>query len=148
VRNSCEAERREQSTREGELARNEAGERVRVRVRRCSKGSWGAWAGDVDGDLGVRARWSTVVHGEGELIGRSHGTARGAGTWRERLGVLTKWAREAETEERRAGEQATDTDNLVPLDRGREIGRERARGKKPPLSGGTGARVRGPAGLD
>ena len=38
--------------------------------------------------------------------------------------MLTKRAREAETEERRAGEQATDTDNLVPLDRGREIGGE------------------------
>jgi hypothetical protein len=32
---------------------------------RGSKGSWGAWAGNVDGDLDVRARWSTVVHGEG-----------------------------------------------------------------------------------
>jgi hypothetical protein len=32
---------------------------------RCSKGSWGAWAGDVVRDLGVRACWSTAVSGEG-----------------------------------------------------------------------------------
>jgi hypothetical protein len=36
---------------------------------RCSKRSWGAWAGDVAGDLDVRARvracWSTAGHGEG-----------------------------------------------------------------------------------
>jgi hypothetical protein len=34
---------------------------------RCSKGSWGAWAGDVAEDLRVRAHWSTTVHGEGEI---------------------------------------------------------------------------------
>jgi hypothetical protein len=53
-RDSGEAERREQSTREGELARNEAGERVRVRAvlkrelgcvsRRHGRGSWCACA--------------------------------------------------------------------------------------------------------
>jgi hypothetical protein len=33
---------------------------------RCSKKSWGAWVGDVAGDLGVRACcWSTAGHGEG-----------------------------------------------------------------------------------
>jgi hypothetical protein len=32
----------------------------------CSKGSWGAWAGDVVGVLGVRAHWSTAAHEEGE----------------------------------------------------------------------------------
>jgi hypothetical protein len=28
---------------------------------RCSKGCWGAWAGDVAEDLGVQARWSMAV---------------------------------------------------------------------------------------
>jgi hypothetical protein len=32
---------------------------------RCSKGSWGAWAGDVARDLSMHARWSMAVHGEG-----------------------------------------------------------------------------------
>jgi hypothetical protein len=36
---------------------------------RCSKRSWGAWAGDVAGDLDVRARvracWFTAGRGEG-----------------------------------------------------------------------------------
>jgi hypothetical protein len=32
---------------------------------RCSKGSWGAWAGDMVGVLGMRAHWSMIVHGEG-----------------------------------------------------------------------------------
>jgi hypothetical protein len=32
---------------------------------RCSKGYWGAWAGDVAEDLGMRARWSKAVRGEG-----------------------------------------------------------------------------------
>ena len=32
---------------------------------RCSKGSWGAWAGDMAGDLGVRACWSMAVREEG-----------------------------------------------------------------------------------
>jgi hypothetical protein len=47
---------------------------------RCSKMSWGAWAGDVAGDLGVRAQvrvfWSTAGAGKAELTGRSHGTAK------------------------------------------------------------------------
>jgi hypothetical protein len=47
---------------------------------RYSKRSWGAWAGDVAGDLVVRARvherWSTVGAGKAELIGWSHGAAR------------------------------------------------------------------------
>jgi hypothetical protein len=42
--------------------------------------SWGAWAGDVAGDLGVRAQvrvfWSTAGAGKAELTGRSHGTAK------------------------------------------------------------------------
>jgi hypothetical protein len=32
---------------------------------RCSKGRWGTWAGDVAGVLGVCARWSMTVCGEG-----------------------------------------------------------------------------------
>jgi hypothetical protein len=32
---------------------------------RCSKVSWVAWAGDVAGDLGVRAHWSMAVRREG-----------------------------------------------------------------------------------
>jgi hypothetical protein len=32
---------------------------------RCSKGSWGAWVSDVARDLGVRARGSMAVRGEG-----------------------------------------------------------------------------------
>jgi hypothetical protein len=32
---------------------------------RCSKGSWGPWARDMARVLGVRARWSMAVRGEG-----------------------------------------------------------------------------------
>jgi hypothetical protein len=46
---------------------------------RCSKGSWGAWAGDVVGVFGVRARWSTVVCG---LHGAARGSERVEGTVR------------------------------------------------------------------
>jgi hypothetical protein len=46
---------------------------------RCSKGSWGAWAGDVAGVFGVRARWSTVVCG---LHGAARGSERVEGTLR------------------------------------------------------------------
>jgi hypothetical protein len=53
VRVSDEAERRGQSAREGELARNGAGKRVRVRA--VLKRELGAWAGDVAGDPSVRA---------------------------------------------------------------------------------------------
>jgi hypothetical protein len=59
-----------------------------------------------------------------------------AGAWRERLGVLTKWAHEAEIEEGRVDEQVTSVDNPVPLSRGRKRGRESVRGKKLPLTGG------------
>jgi|UPI000842B00C hypothetical protein len=72
-------------------ASGESGARERVGLRgmrqgsecgcgRCSKGSWGAWAGDVGGDLGVHARWSTAVRGEG-------GADRAAPRRRERAGV-------------------------------------------------------------
>jgi hypothetical protein len=48
--------------------------------------------------------------------------------------TLTKRAREAETEEGRAGEQVTSADNPAPPSRGRV---RRARGeRKPPLTGG------------
>jgi hypothetical protein len=75
----------------------------------------------VAGDLGVRARWSTTVRGEGEtnrVVPRcSEGEqARGG----KRFIALTKRAREAETERGRAGEQATGADNPAPLGRGRE----------------------------
>jgi hypothetical protein len=63
ARNSGERERREQSMREGELARSEVGQRVRGWA--VLKRELGAWAGDVVGVLGVRARWSTAVHEEG-----------------------------------------------------------------------------------
>jgi hypothetical protein len=47
---------------------------------RCSKRCWGAWVGDVAGDLGVRARvracWSTTGVGKAEQTGRSHGVER------------------------------------------------------------------------
>jgi hypothetical protein len=71
---------------------------------------------------------------------------------RERLGVLTGWAREAERERGRAGEgnwrrQASPTEQ-------RGGGEESARARKPPLVGGAhlsgdaGARAWGLAGLD
>jgi hypothetical protein len=49
--------------REGELARNEAGKRVRVRA--VLKRELGAWAGDVARDLGMHAHWSATICGEG-----------------------------------------------------------------------------------
>jgi hypothetical protein len=45
---------------------------------RCSKGSWGVWAGDVAGVLGVRARWSTAVCRKGGADSGPHGAARGS----------------------------------------------------------------------
>jgi hypothetical protein len=45
---------------------------------RCSKGRWGAWAGNVAGVLGMRARWSTAVRGEGGSDRGVHGVARGS----------------------------------------------------------------------
>jgi hypothetical protein len=62
----------------GEAVRN--GTRERVRARAVLKKELGAWAGDVAGDLGGRARvracWSMADTGKAELTGRSHGTAR------------------------------------------------------------------------
>jgi hypothetical protein len=94
------------------------------RCERCSKRSWGAWAGDVARDLGVRAQvracWSTVGRGEGraELTGGSHGAARGNGRGGKRFSALTKRAREAERE-RSARARATGADRVAPLGRGR-----------------------------
>jgi hypothetical protein len=94
---------------------------------RCSKETWGVWAGDVVGDLGVHARWSTVVRGEGRTYRAvpqcSEGERVRGG---KRFIALTKQSREAETERGGASEQATDVDNLAPLGRGRES----ARGKE------------------
>jgi hypothetical protein len=79
-----------------------------------------------------------LVHGgaRGRRSSQGGPTAQreGAGARRERLGVLTKRACEAETE-KGAQARATITDNPTPL--GRERERERARGRKPPLTGGT-----------
>jgi hypothetical protein len=51
-----------------------------VWARAVLKKELGAWAGDMAGDLGVRARvracWSTVGAGKAELTGRFHGAAR------------------------------------------------------------------------
>jgi hypothetical protein len=70
---------------------------------RCSKGSWGAWAGDMARVLGMRARWSMVVHGEGGVNTevpqcRERERARG-----EQLIAMTSRARKAERERGHAG---------------------------------------------
>jgi hypothetical protein len=62
----------------GSLASASGGGRARERVslremrqerengcERCSKGSWGAWAGNMAMVLGVCAHWYTTVRGEG-----------------------------------------------------------------------------------
>jgi hypothetical protein len=74
---------------------------------RCSKGSWGAWAGNVVGDLDVRARWSTAVCGEGgadRAAPRRSKGERACGGGGARLIALTRRAYEAETERRHVGE--------------------------------------------
>jgi hypothetical protein len=47
---------------------------------RCSKGSWGARAGDVARDLGVRATGPRRFVGKAKLTGRSHSAVRGRGS--------------------------------------------------------------------
>jgi hypothetical protein len=93
---------------------------------RCSKGSWGAWAGDVAEDVDVRVCWSTAVRGEGRadraVPRRSEGER---GRTAKRFIVLTGWAREAEME-KGARARAIGADRTVPLGKGRG-GRERAR---------------------
>jgi hypothetical protein len=57
------------------------------------------------GDLGVRARWSMVLRGEGGANRAVPKRSKGkTGTQRERLGVLADWVREAEREHGRTGE--------------------------------------------
>jgi hypothetical protein len=136
--NSGECERREQSAREGELARNEEGERVRVRA--VLKRDLGC--------MGRRRGWGSrcgcvLVHGGswGRQSWQGGPTAQlgKTGVWRKRFIALMKWARKAETEEGRAGEQATGADNPAPLGRGRA---RKARGeRKPPLTGGANCQV-------
>jgi hypothetical protein len=72
----------------------------------CSKRSWGAWAGVVAGDLGVRARVraSGPRRGTGkvELTGGSHSAARG----NERSGETVQRADEAGPRGREGEERA------------------------------------------
>jgi hypothetical protein len=91
---------------------------------RCSKRSWGAWAGDVAGDLGVRARvracWSTAGCGEG-------GADRGV-PWRSER-------------ERVRGETVRRADEAGS--RGREGEEHTGEGNRRRQSGPTGQRERG-----
>jgi hypothetical protein len=110
---------------------------------RCSKGSWGVWAGDVVGVLGVRARWSMVVHGDGRSDRGSYGVETRSG----RAGGMAPCADEAGPRgrermwaRRRRRQAPTDRPHWV------EGGGESARGRKPPLTGG--AHLSGGAGLD
>jgi hypothetical protein len=124
ARNSGEAEQREQSAREGKLARNGVGERVRVRAglkrelgcvgRRRGQGSRCACALVHDGLRGRRSWQGSPTAQRG-----------GAGAQRERLGVLTKRVCEAEIERGGRSEQATGADNPAPVGKGRGRG-ERA----------------------
>jgi hypothetical protein len=84
-----------------------------VRVRAVLKRELGAWAGNVAGDPGERARlracWSTAGSGEGGADRGSHGAEREEGG-------------------------TTGADRVAPLGRGRGGGG--ARGEKLPLTGG------------
>jgi hypothetical protein len=98
----------------------------------------------------VRTRWSTTGVRKVELTRQVHGVERVKGTRGATARRLANRARETEREGERAGE-VTGTDRLVPL--GSEREREGAREGELPLTGGvrllggTGARVRGLAGL-
>jgi hypothetical protein len=88
----------------------------------------------VDGDLKGRARWSTMVRGEGRA---DRAVPRHSERERARWGngsTLTRRAREVDRE-RGAWARATGADRAAPLGRGRRGGS--ARGEKPPLTGGT-----------
>jgi hypothetical protein len=77
-RNSVEVERREQSARVGELAQNEAGEGVRVRVvlkRELGVHGQATWSG-ISSCVCAGPRWFA---GKAELTGRPPGAARGSG---------------------------------------------------------------------
>jgi hypothetical protein len=139
--------RQGQSAREGELAWNEAVERERG-SERCSKRSWGAWAGDVARVLDVRVRWSTAVLGES---GADRTVPRHKEREQARWGNDSlRWQGGPARQGGNGGAQANGTDKLAPLGRGR--GEERARGRKPPLTGGAhlsgGEGARGLAGPD
>jgi hypothetical protein len=104
LRNSGEVELREQSAREGELARNEAWERVRVQaVLKRELECMGRRRGR---DLDVHVRWSTAVRGEG-------GTNRAVPQQSE-----GEWAR---------GEVAHRADEMDPRGRDRKGAHERGR---------------------
>jgi hypothetical protein len=62
------------------MSLREMGQGSECGCRQGSKGSWGAWAGDVVEDLGVRARWSMAVRGEGGADRAIHVAA--IGSWR------------------------------------------------------------------
>jgi hypothetical protein len=95
---------------------------------RGSKGSWSAWEGDVVGDLSVRARWSTVVRGEGGADRAvplcSEGESEHAA---KRFSALIGRAREAERV-KGTRTRAIGADRMAPLGRGR--GEGSARGEK------------------
>jgi hypothetical protein len=97
---------------------------------RCSKGSWGAWAGDVSGVLGLRARWSKAVCGKGKADRGPTAQREGASAQRERFTVLTGRARGTERERGRAGEgnRRRHTDPTGQRERERVRERERERG--------------------
>jgi hypothetical protein len=86
------------------------------------------------GDLGVRARWSTVVSGEGgadRVVPRRSKGERVRGETAHRADEMGPRGRDKKGDAR-----ATGADTPTPLGRGRDRGRESVRGKKPPLTGG------------
>jgi hypothetical protein len=91
------------------------------------------WAGDVAGDLGVRARWSMTVRGEG-------GADRAAPWRRERERAHGETVHRVDRTGPRGREgkgvraRATGADRPAPLGRGRRDGSTR-REKPPPTSG-------------
>jgi hypothetical protein len=112
---------------------------------RCSKGSWGAWVGDVAEHPGeracVRSTGPWQVAGMAELTGGSHDTARGRGRAGKQFGALTRRAREAEWG-RGAQARESGADRAAPLGRGR--GGARGEGGGLPLT--DGAHLSGDAG--
>jgi hypothetical protein len=81
----------------------------------------------------VRTRRSTVGAGRAKLTGQAHSAEKEKGTRGATARQLANRAREAEREEGRAGE-ATGADRSAPL--GSERGRESARERGLPLTGG------------